>query len=84
MAALNKLIAEAGLEETKMILGWFFNFRKLLISLPENKHVAWSEGIKEMMAEGEAECIDLETPVGRLTHLCMIIPAVNRGQPLPE
>ena len=54
MAALNKLIAEAGPEETKIILGCFFNFRKLLISLPENKYVAWSEIIKEMMAKGEA------------------------------
>ena len=77
MAALNKLIAEAGLEEEKTILGWFFNFRKLLISLPENKYTAWSDGIKEMMEEGKAKCSDLETLVGRLTHLSMVIPGVN-------
>ena len=46
MTALNKLIAEAGLEEKKTILGWLFNLRKLLISLPENKNVAWSEESK--------------------------------------
>ena len=77
MAALNKLIAEAGLEEENTILGWLFNFRKLLISLPENKYTAWSDGIKEMMEEGKAKCSDLETLVGRLTHLSMVIPGVN-------
>jgi hypothetical protein len=34
--ALTKLAAEAGLEETKTILGWFFEFRCLLVSLPRN------------------------------------------------
>ncbi len=40
MAAQNKLLAEAGLEETKKILCWLFNFRSLTVSLPENKYVA--------------------------------------------
>ena len=77
MAALNKLIAETGLEEKKTILGWLFNFRKLLISLPENKYIAWSEEIKSMMEEGKAKHSILETLVGRLPHLSLIIPAVN-------
>ena len=77
MAALNKLIAEAGLEEQKIILGWLFNFRKLLISLPENKYTAWSDGIKEMMEERKARCSDLETLVSCLTHLSIVIPGVN-------
>ena len=76
MSSLNKFIAETGLEEKKTILGWLFNFRKLLISLPENKYVPWSDGMKEMMAEGKAKYSDLETLVGRLTHLSMAIPGV--------
>ena len=40
MAALAKLLAKAGIEEIKVILGWRFNFRRMLVSLPENKSVA--------------------------------------------
>ena len=40
MAALTKLLAEAGLEETKMILGLFFDFRIMIVALPLNKYVA--------------------------------------------
>ena len=40
MAALAKLLAEAGLEETKMILGLFFDFRRMTVALPKNKYVA--------------------------------------------
>ena len=39
MAALTKLLAEAGLEETKTILGWFFDFRRMTVALPNNKYV---------------------------------------------
>ena len=49
MAALAKLIAEAGLEETKVILGWFLDFRRLLISLPSNKFTAWTKSISDIL-----------------------------------
>eukprot|EP00957_Ditylum_brightwellii_P022399 1690363-Ditylum_brightwellii.AAC.1 len=37
MMALAKLLAEAGLEKKKTILGWIFDFRWFIISLPDNK-----------------------------------------------
>ena len=37
MEAQKKLESEAPLEEIKVILGWFIDFRWLLIFLPENK-----------------------------------------------
>ena len=40
MEARNKLAAEAGLEEEKIILGWHFDFCRLIISLPSNKFIA--------------------------------------------
>ena len=40
MAARANLIAEAGADEVKTILGWICNFRTLSVSLPENKFVA--------------------------------------------
>ena len=35
MAKKNKLLAEAGPEEVKTILGWVFNLRELIVSLSE-------------------------------------------------
>jgi len=49
MVAEDKLAAEGGLTETKVILGWFFNFRTLTVSLQEHKHTAWSSDIKQMI-----------------------------------
>jgi hypothetical protein len=46
MAARKKLDAEGLLSKTKMILGWLWNFCNLTISLPENKLMAWTDGIK--------------------------------------
>ena len=45
MATLEKLLAEAGAEKIKIILGWIFNFRALTISQTKNKYVAWKEAI---------------------------------------
>ena len=42
----NQRVTEAGLEETKTILGWFFDFRTLTVKLPMNKFTAWSNAIK--------------------------------------
>ncbi len=77
MAALNKLLAEAGCEEIKTILGWVFDFRRLLISLPENKYKAWSDAIRNMIETKKVTAKVLETNIGRLVHLGMIIPSVH-------
>jgi hypothetical protein len=52
MEAINKLIAEARPEETKLILGWLLNFRQLIISLPDKKHQEWSRNIQEIITLG--------------------------------
>jgi hypothetical protein len=54
MEARNKLELEALLEETKTILGWLINFRRLLIILPDNKFTAWTKAIKDILNERSA------------------------------
>jgi hypothetical protein len=76
MEAVNKLIAEATPEESKMIRGWLMDFRKLIISLPDNKHLAWSKSIQEILVKGSAKAKELETIIGRLGHLGAVIPFV--------
>lgn len=54
MAALSKLNAKiAGLMEKKMFLRWHLNFRSLVISLPENEHITWTNSICMMISNKE-------------------------------
>jgi hypothetical protein len=73
MDARDKLKAEAGPSETKMILGWSFNFRRLLISLPENKFIAWTMNINKLLVEGSSTTKELESTIGRLGHLALVV-----------
>jgi hypothetical protein len=52
MDAQNKLIAETRLTKQKIILGWSFDFRRMTISLPENKFRAYSKAISEIIDRG--------------------------------
>ena len=76
MEARNKLMAEATPEEIKLILRWTMDFRSLIISLPNNKHTVWSGSIKQLLVTGSAKAKELETLIGRLGHLGMILPFV--------
>ena len=65
MAAKNKLAAEAALEEEKMILGWHWDLRRLIISLPVNKFEAWTAAmIEKMISEGTVTTKELESTNG--------------------
>ena len=76
MVAKDKLKAEGGLSETKVILGWHFNFRTLTVTLPEHKFIAWSTEIHKMIDSGKTTKKDLESTIGRMGHVGFIIPWV--------
>ena len=77
MAAKNKLTAEAGLTETKIILGWHWDLRRLIISLPFNKYTSWSASIMDMIVTGDVTTTYLEMTIGPLGHLALVIPFVH-------
>ncbi len=77
MPALKKLAAESGLEETKMIIGWSFDFCHLIVFLPENKFLAWKLEVERLIEIGESTAKELESLVGRMTHLSVIVPFVH-------
>ena len=64
MAAQAKLLAKAGAEEIKIILGWILNFRTLTIALPDNKYVAWKVAILEILEAGHTSFKKLEQMIG--------------------
>jgi hypothetical protein len=77
MIARNKLTAEGSLSETKMILGWLFNFRTLILSLPDHKFIAWTAAIQKMVTSKRTTSEDLETTIGQMGHVGFIIPWVH-------
>jgi hypothetical protein len=77
MDARDKLKAEAGPSETKMILGWSFDFRCRLISLPKNKFIAWMMNINKLLVEGLSTAKELESTIGWLGHLALVVPGVH-------
>ena len=77
MAALNKLLVKARLEEGKTILGWIFDFRRMTVSLPENKFMTWSESIEKILDDISISAKELEINVGRLVHLGLVLPSVH-------
>ncbi len=77
MYAIDKLKAEAGLSEKKMILGWLFDFRRLLISLPKNKFIAWTATINKLLVDGSSTAKEIESTIGRLGHLALVVLGVH-------
>jgi hypothetical protein len=69
----NKLEMEARLEECNTILGWLVDTHCLLLSLPNNKFVAWTAIIKEVIAQGTTTTKEMESIIGHLGHLGMAI-----------
>jgi hypothetical protein len=52
MDAKAKLKAKTGLTKIKVIFGWLFNFRTMTIAIPQNKFVAYSKAILDMLNRG--------------------------------
>jgi hypothetical protein len=74
LLSLSKFIAEATPSETKMILGWKVDSRRLLISLPDDKFRNWSSDIRLLLSEPTVTHKQLEITIGRLNHAGFIIP----------
>ncbi len=77
MEARNKLHSEALLEEQKTILGWFINFQRLRIQLPDNKFKAWTASIKKMIKEESSTVKEIEQNIGQSVHLGLAIPSIH-------
>ena len=71
--SIKKLLAEATPAEHQTILGWIIDTRRLLIQLPENKFLAWTHAIDEILAKKGVKHSDIEASC-RLNHAGFIIP----------
>ena len=69
----SKLKAEAALTELLIMLGWLLNTRQLLIQLPDHKWSVWRKTLVDMIKKGKTTFDEMETVVGRLTHLVVVL-----------
>ncbi len=76
MEARNKLEAEVGLEECKTILDWLVDTHGLLLSLPNNKFIAWTAIIEEILERGTTTANEMESIIRHWGYLGMVIHAV--------
>ncbi len=77
IASIRKLLAEGALAEIYTFLGWLINTRAFIIALPKEKWTQWLKSIVELLNKKEAHYEELATLVGRLDHVCYIIPAAR-------
>ena len=66
--------AEGLLEETKIILGWFIDFRRFEIALPKHKLKEWIFDMDKAMNNKKIDTKTLESIVGRLNHAGFVLP----------
>ena len=71
--SLRKLAGEGQLVEQKTCLGWDINTQSLRVSLPEEKHIAWTNDIKEALASTKIKTDTLESLIGKLNHAAHVI-----------
>jgi hypothetical protein len=77
MVSNKKLKAKAALSELKTILGWDWDFFRLIISLPSNKFIAWPKTISDSISSGDVTAKEFESMTGRLSYLALVVIFVN-------
>jgi hypothetical protein len=54
-----------------------FDFRKIQISLPENKFIAWTTHANKLITTGTTTAKELELIIGPPGHLALVVPGVH-------
>ena len=70
----DKLEAEGRSSERQIVLGWEIRTRAFSVTLPFDKHKAWTEDLDKIIEAGEATQQETESMIGRLNHASYLIP----------
>ena len=73
MVEMEKAAAEGPAEEIKIVLGWRIDTRRLLISLPDHKFIAWSAQIDMTLSKPTVSNKTLMSILGRLENVAQIL-----------
>ena len=71
--AEDKCKAEGSPAEIKICLGWEINTRRLLMTLPEHKYIAWENEIEEVLNQKNINHKTLESIIGKLEHIITVV-----------
>jgi hypothetical protein len=75
LLSMDKLAAEGAPGEIKIVLGWQIDTRRLLIQLPDDKWLAWTNDITNIIEKRTIPTRQtLEQLIGRLNHAAHVIP----------
>jgi hypothetical protein len=79
LLSLKKAMAEGRPQEVLIILGWLINSRRLTISLPYDKYVAWRRELRAVMANPTQNVREnvLDRITCRLNHITTILPVTK-------
>lgn len=69
-----KLASEGTHAEVQQVLGWETDAKALEIRLPHDKLTAWTRETRQIVKHKRTTFGELETTVGRLNHVAMIMP----------
>ena len=72
--SLPKLKAEGTPSEMMIVLGWWLDTRRLLLRLPNDKFVAYSKEVEEILDAGKINGKDLEHIIGVFVHTSYAVP----------
>ena len=72
--SLRKLLEEGQLANHKTCLGWDIKTHSLRVSLPEEKQLAWTNGITQALYSTKINRDMLESIIGNLNHAAHVIP----------
>ena len=71
--ATDKMIAEGAAEEKKICLGWLLDTRRLLVSLPDHKTIAWTAQIDTILNQQTVSEKELSSILGRLENVAQVL-----------
>ena len=71
---LAKLIAEGLPKEIQIVVGWSIDTQQLLLSLPEDKFLAWSQDLVTVLERSGITGEILASLRGRLTRASSVVP----------
>ena len=67
------MIAEGAAEEKKICLGWLLDTRRLLVSLPDHKTIAWTAQIDTILNQQTVSEKELSSILGRLENVAQVL-----------
>ena len=69
-----ELLAEGLPAEQQVVLGWLLDTRRLLVSLPDDKHSAWKSPLEHIVKNKGCVKGDLDILEGQLNHTACVTP----------